>query len=461
MTYREIFRELYVTNKGKIKFYVIFLTFLVVSLGNSNYGYIWASSDFLSQQQTNQFGGFMAMVFTGVANASGFAIDPITIMALEAAYVLFSPLLPDQYAAYISYTGLMQFKVVSVLVLLWFVAAKLLRSFNISRIAGLSVEMLENVIGRFNLFALCIVQFLYDPQVGMQAMASNGLVSQESAVGYSVWGTCVILGVVCIVLISYTVMRTVAFAGNVLLLPLLGVPFSSVFIESIKTFSVISALYLAFTNPVLFFICFIIGLLICLCLFRKAYVLTRYFKEIYAKPFLAKVIGCKKSMPLIAPGSSDKLRAYLADEDVRLLIPVYAVKKVNGFPFLKKYDKWWLVVTETQKFICKTQFLKKHFHKIELHNEERDKIFINQVRRFYEIFNLRGSEEDVSKKFTRVKKKFHFVYSREYDSRFKEIQEITGFVDYKIYKKTLADNQKMSRKGLKEKWKRKKWELLS
>lgn len=67
MTYREIFRELYVTNKGKIKFYVIFLTFLVVSLGNSNYGYIWASSDFLSQQQTNQFGGFMAMVFTGVA----------------------------------------------------------------------------------------------------------------------------------------------------------------------------------------------------------------------------------------------------------------------------------------------------------------------------------------------------------------------------------------------------------
>lgn len=459
MTYKEIFKELYMTNKGRIKCYVVFSIFFAVFLGISNNGYIWASSDLLNTEQANMFGGPMAAMIMNIASASGFGVDPISIMAGEAAYVLFSPLLPSEYTIYLSYTGLMQFKILSVVVIIWFIVAKALRFFSISRIAGLSIEMLEKSIGRVFLITSCIFQFLQNPQIGMQAMASNGLAEKGISAVSTVAVIFLIFGVLIFSMISYTIIRTVVFAANVLLLPLSGIPFSSLCIELTKIFIVGGIFYLAFTDSTVFIICFLVGFLICFYLFRKAYILTRYFKAIYVKPLIAKIRGYRKRIPLIYPKISKKLKGYLANEDVRILIPVYAIKKVDGFKFLKRHDKWWFVSTESQQFVCKPKLFKNDFYKIELHNEDNDKMFINQALRFYEIFNLKGNEDNISKKFRRIKKEFYFVYSKEYYFRYEELKSITGFVDYKIYKKALTDNVKMSKRELKKIQKLEKLEL--
>ena len=88
-------------------------------------------------------------------------------------------------------------------------------------------------------------------------------------------------------------------------------------------------------------------------------------------------------------------------------------------------------------------------HRIEISDIEEKNIFIQKSLRFFEIFTLQDSQ-NIGKKFKRVRKEFHIVFSKEYLHQFDTIKECTGFVDYREYEKEQKEVRKLSRIEQKE-----------
>lgn len=77
-------------------------------------------------------------------------------------------------------------------------------------------------------------------------------------------------------------------------------------------------------------------------------------------------------------------------------------------------------------------------------------MFIKKSLRFFEIFNLKGGEENVGRSFRKVHKKIHVVFSKEYYYCFEKIKAITTFIDYTEYAKQIKQGIKLSKKEQRE-----------
>ena len=144
------------------------------------------------------------------------------------------------------------------------------------------------------------------------------------------------------------------------------------------------------------------------------------------------------------------MRAFIQNDNPGLVIPVYLIKKIPGFKKAHRYERWWIVSGESRQYLCRPRFFSKECLLVLLHNEPDCKLFVKKSVRFFEVFQLAGTEEKLGQTFYRVKKKLHFVFSREYTKRFDEIKDITQWIDYTEYVNQIKREAKEAKKQARE-----------
>lgn len=460
MTYLQIFGEIYQKKKRFILAYVTFcLIFSIFAFGN---GYsVFAGGDFTTTQIISTLGGSGGQMLAPLTLAQGClsGIDASSTMMIlciasvaldfipESALITFGDALEiEGLEALSTYSfGILDFNAFRIFCLVWFIVDKLSKS------NGVSQEVAK-IFGDFESLLTIIVnvmvigsQFLANVPLGATAYAASFDLESMKAVTHG-FNALICFILLMLVSVIYFFTRYFFYFIDILLLPVCSlVPLSSFGVESIKTVSVSCLFCLVIFNPIVFCAILALILVISILFFRKAYITIRYFKSIYVKPFFRKIIGYKRDISLIKPNFPNKIKHYVNETEIQIVIPVYLVKKVQGAKYARVHDRWWFVSTKDKQFLCKPCFLKNSSYCIDLHNGTRQKMFIKKSFRFFEVFNLQNQEADMGKIFHRVPKNIHFVFSKEYLYRFNQIKEITSYTDYSEYRKQMKQTAKLNR----------------
>ena len=460
MTYFQIFSEIYKKKKKFIVAYVTFcLLFSILAFGNGNSAF--ATESFTNAEILTTLGGSggkMLAPLTAAQSclsgidasttlmllcATSFALDYIPESALET---FGSALDIDGLSSLSTYSfGIMDFSVFRIFCVLWFVVGKLSKSNGIS-------QDVAKILGDFESLLTVIVNVMV---IGSQFLANVPLGSTAYAASFDIENLEVITSgfnsLICFLAmmsltIIYLVIRFFFYFIDILFIPLCTfVPMTSFGIEFLKTVTVSGLFLIAIFNPVLFYGILAVIFVISIIFFKKAYITIRYFKRIYIKPFFRRIIGYSKNMPLVKPNYPKQINHYVNVEDLQLVIPVYMLKKAKNIKPIRLHERWWLVSTTDKQFLCKPKLFSKSCYCIDLHNSQRNKIFIKKSLRFFEVFNIQGLEMDMVKTFYKVPKHIHFAISKEYYHYFDKIKEITSYTDYTEYRKELKMAFKSSR----------------
>lgn len=462
MTYSQIFKELYYKNKKSIYIYVtVCLVFSIFAFGNGNL--VFASDSFTTPEIVNALGGsfgeklfvpFVQILPGGIDVSSALLILSIISFGLdfipESSLSTFGNVIGIEGLGKLSdYSfGLLDFNWFRIICLVWFLIAKLSKSNRVTYTTGLILENYESKIGAFVNALVVASQLLANMQLGTTVQAASATSQPTDMVKYSFNGFNALICFVLLIsiLVIYLFIRSLFYFINIVLLPVCTlVPFSSLVIEAIKIISIIVLILTSIFHPVIFSVIFALTLIIAIMLFRTAYITIRYFKSIYVKPFFKRFRGYNSGIPLVAPKIPQKVRCYVNESDVNIIIPVYILKKVSGQKSMYWHDRWWFVSTKDKQYICKPSFIKNTCYCVDLNNSVNEKMFIKNSLRFFEVFNLKGTEEDIGRAFRKVNKKIHFVFSKEYYHRFNELKELTMFTDYTEYRKQIKQNIKLTR----------------
>lgn len=458
MTYSQIFKEIYFENKKFIRAYVtIFLVFSILAFGSGNLAF--ASNDFTPVEVVSTLGGSFGKAIAPVAQGYLGSIDTPSALLILSAISLVLDFIPesglttlgniigvDGLEGLSDYSfGILDFNAVKIFCLIWFLVAKLSKSNRVTYTTGLILENYESKIGGIVNGIVCASQFFANIPLGITVQAASTTSQPMDVVKHS-FNALICFTLLIGVLVIYLFIRCLFFFINIVLLPICTiVHFSSLGIETIKTLSIIGLIYTAVVHPVIFCIIFALMLIIAIWLFKRAYITIRYFKNIYVKPFFKRFRGYDSEIPLVTPKIPKKVRRYVNESDINIIIPVYILKKVSGQKSMHWHDRWWFVSAKDKQYICKPCFMKNTCYCIDLNNSIDKKMFIKKSLRFFEIFNLKGTEEDIGRVFRKVHKKIHFVFSKEYYYRFSEIKDLTMYTDYTEYKKQIKKNAKLSR----------------
>lgn len=459
MTYSQIFYKLYKKNKKLIVTYVtLSLLFSILAFGNGNTAF--ASVEFTTSEIVTNLGGSGGAMLAPLTLAQGCltGIDASSALLFLSATALILDFIPaetlsslgdslgiDGLEALSDYSfGLIDYHVFKIFCLLWFIIYKLSKSNHVSHEVAVILDNVESKIGIFVNFLIIISQFLANVPLGMSVQAAETVKATE-IVTYS-FNALMCFVLLIAVLLVYFFVRYLFYFLDIILLPLCSfVPVSAFGIECIKTFFVGLLLYIAIFHPIVFYVILALILIVAIALFRTAYITIRYFKCIYVKPFFKKFLGYKKDYPLIYTKLPKKIKQFVANDEVEILVPVYVLRKYQNLKYIHLHDRWWFVATKDKQYLCKPNFWKKTCYSIDLENSVDKKIFIKKSLRFFEVFNLRCSEDCIGRTFRRVKKDLHFVFSKEYYFRFDEIKECVLYTDYTEYRKKIKQDLKLSR----------------
>lgn len=458
MTYSQIFKEIYYENKKFIRAYVtICLVFSILAFGDGNLAF--ASNGFTTVEIVSTLGGSFGKVVAPVAQGYLGSIDAPSAMLIFSIISLALDFIPESDLATLgnaigvdgleglsNYSfGILDFNVVKIICLIWFLFAKLSKSNRVTYTTGLILENYESKIGGFINGLVVASQFLANIPLGITVQAASTTSQPTDVVKHS-FNALICFILLMSVLVIYLFIRCLFFFINIILLPVCTiVRFSALGIEAIKTMSIIGLVYTAIFHPIIFCVIFALMLIVAIWLFKTAYITIRYFKNIYVKPFFKSFRGYDSDIPLVTPKIPKKVRRYVTESDIDIIIPVYILKKMSGQKSMRWHDRWWFVSAKDKQYICKPCFMKDTCYRIDLNNSIDKKMFIKKSLRFFEIFNLKGTEEDIGRVFRKVHKKIHFVFSKEYYYRFTEIKELTLYTDYTEYRKQIKQNIKLSR----------------
>lgn len=461
MTYREIFKNIYYENKKFIRVYIaLCLIFSIFFFGSSRIAF--AGQNYNATEIISIVGGNGGVAIVPLLQACFSGIDISTSMMLMSAISVAFQFLPESSVSTVknliglnlsSFSfGIFDFNIFRVFFLVWFIIAKLSRSNKVSYTVGLIFENLENKAGILINFIAAAVSFLANASSGTTVHAASGTLSSQPPVvaryGFNAL-TCFIL--LISVLIIYLFIRCFFFFLDIILLPVsILVPFFAFGIEITKIWGIIGLIYLALFHPYVFAGIVLMILIIAIILFKKAYVTIRYFKNIYVKPFFRKLRGYDSDISLIAPKVPKKVKDFAEELNPDIMIPVYLIKRINGYKHVHRHDRWWFISARDKQFICNPLFLKNTCRCIELNKNPDQKIFIKKSLRFFEIFIINGNEENIGRIFRKVHKKIHFVFSKEYYYRFNEVKEMTKFTDYNEYAEQIRQDINLSRKEQRE-----------
>ncbi|MBQ8040495.1 MAG: DUF4126 domain-containing protein [Lachnospiraceae bacterium] len=460
MTYSQIFEEIYYKNKKFILTCItICLVFSILAFGNGNQSL--ASSTFNTTEIVTTLGGSGGQMLAPLTLAQGClnGIDASSAMLFLCVVSLSLDFIPkdalvsfgdtmgiEGLGALSDYSfGLIEYHVFKVLCLLWFIITKLAKSNHVSREVAVILEDWEGKIGVFVNILVISSQFLANVPLGATVQAASSVSQPENIVRYGFNALiCFVLLIVTLAIYFFT--RYLFYFIDIVLLPICSfIPFSSFGIEVVKTLGTAILLYIAIFHPIVFYVLLALILIVAIALFRVIYTTIRYFKNIYVKPFFKRFAGYDNTISLVTPKIPKKMKQVINEADANIILPVYIIKKLPEQKAMRSHDRWWFVSAKDKQFLCKPCFMKNGCHIIELNNSMDKKMFIKKSLRFFEMFNLKGSEENIGYTFRKVPKKLHFVFSKEYYYRFDEIKELTQYTDYTELKNQRKQDLKLSR----------------
>ena len=355
--------------------------------------------------------------------------------------------------------GIFESYVASIVMLVWFGVPLLLKSIRATSTLGISIEdTLRNWNGLL-LAVVVISQMFTAMPAETSAQAAAFAAPSATAQGGIGKGLYIVICVFVFILtmLLYYLVRYLFSMIDIIMVPVHAfVPFASL-LSVIGKFLLICFLFLLATvAPVLFLIVAGAIVLAAIFFFRTAYLATRYFKNIYTRPFFKKIFGgYDREIPLVAQKKvPKKIRKYLEGTDPELLIPVYLLKKMPSVEKMHKWERWWLVAKDGERFLCRAR-IGRECEEVPLYNPEEHKMFINRFLFYHEIFFLSGSEEGLTRVIRKIPKQFHIVFSKEYTHRYEEIVKILNFVELADYTKFMKDSRPRG-EGFFAKWKAKK-----
>lgn len=443
MTNRQILAEAYRENKRYLGLCLtLCLVFSVLAFGGG--GTATASGMSVQNVAYSYGGSFGAMLAPIIGTGYFSGIDTSWVMVILSASSLGASAgksmgikAVDRLSGY-SF-GIFENKYIAIFLLVWYGLPLLLKAFSKSYPYGVAIE---NALKKWNgvlMAVLSMSQVIANVAPTAVAKAAGINVSQSvSASGTVIMQGLEILicfGVLVITLVIYFLMRYLSVLVDIVMVPVSTmVPCVSLLQGGLKLLSIILMFVFALFAPVLFFILFLISLVVAALLFCTAYRASRYFHNVYAKALFRKIFGgYKTDMPLIAKKVPKKVLNLLGNTPVDLIIPVYLQRTIRGAKIMHLFDRWWLVSSGGQQILLKPMFGKQDCYRIPLQNVPQRKMFLNQFLLYFEIFNLVGSEECLTRMFRSVPKHIHLVFSKEYFHRYQDILRLTGFVDYQPY----------------------------
>ncbi len=341
-----------------------------------------------------------------------------------------------------------------IVMLVWFGLPMLLKVFSKTNAIGITLEnALKKLDGVLVLF-IAMSQMIANSQTADTAFAAApgmAVYTAEPApvlmgiLGRSVEVIACFLALV-LMLVIFFLTRYLFLLVDIVLVPVSTfIPFVSAAVVLGKFLAIIIMVMMAVWLPWLFAFVLTGTVVIAAMLFGVAYRACRYFGNIYAKPLIKKIFGgYDREKPLLDDSLPGKVTDFLAGSNVRMAIPVYLLGFSAGAKHMHRWDRWWFINTDMESFICKPVFGKKECYKLPVFGTPQQKMFINSFAAYFEIFNINGPEESLTRVFFRIPRQFHIVFSKEYFYRFQEIKYLTGFVDLAEYRQYLK--QMMPRK---------------
>ena len=333
--------------------------------------------------------------------------------------------------------------IVLLLVALFFVASKLMKSFETTKVFGLcTLGELEKYLGLVFILVLGIMNV-----VGVTDIFVTNTVSAASNAGVGAVNSSIFVGIVSALfsvfmalmsVVVYLVVKTVFFGLDALQSCFSFIPFSGALFELFKSVFVIVTISINIVFPWIGVVLNIVVFLICLLLFKFFINVEEFLRKIYIKPFLARMRGFNDEIPLVSLKVPKFVKKYCKANGLNynVCIPAYAFKKKEADDYKMKFmEKIWIINTDEGPIFLKKKGLKRVM-KYELFGKDKT-YYMRKEFRFIEIFS-NPKDEKLSKKDLRV------VFSVEYMKRFEEIVGIFGFENYHVVKQ----NMKLSKKEL-------------
>lgn len=446
--------------------YLIFSIFTAIFLAYSGVGSLVLGADLaLSTSQVETLGGNSYREIILLLNGIGIAVDAATIFTIQATIsgtkylfgvggvwevaeptgILQSVLTME--------LGLMNNLWIALVVMVIFAIPKVCKLFGATRILGITLEDLERGVGQGLLIVMTLYVFFDSMGVGNTAYASENIASIAQKTTSTIANIIILLGLLIIMKIIHYVVSTVYLFVDIILIPVSSIPFASATIELLKSCFVLILYYLAYRHPEVFLVFAIILFIICAIIFKKAYVVVRYFKSIYVKPLVHKVWNSiwntSTEIPLVHPKMPRKLKKLYANEPLDMALPMYSLKKYSTKELIKKYEPWWLFSQNGKLWLATTTMFGFKVKTLPLAGAKEPQLYILKSIRFFELFIIDGKIK-IKNRFSTGKKKVHFVYSKEYIEHYDQIKELIGCKDFGILREEILKEKKLSKQELKE-----------
>ena len=330
--------------------------------------------------------------------------------------------------------------IVFLLVAIFFVISKLMKSFETTKVFGLcTLGELEKYLGLVFILALGVMNVvgLTDKFAVTTVKAAAGAPEASAAsVAMGIAATFFSVFMAVVSVIVYLVVKTVFFGMDALQSCFSFVPFSGALFEIFKTVFVVVILTVNVFFPWIGVALNILVFLICLVLFRFFLSVEEFLRKIYIKPFIARLRGFNDEIPYIYKKVPKFVKKYCESENIiyDVAIPAYAFKHKEANDFRMKFmEKIWVIHTDDGTIFLKKKGLKK-LQKYELFGKEK-MYYLKKDFRFLEIFS-NPKDEKLSKKDLRA------VISVEYLKRFDELCDKLGFYNYHVVKENIKQTKK-------------------
>ncbi len=439
MTYGQIFSEIYSKNKRYIYFCLtLCIFFSVLFYGNMtslNAGDIDGTG--IVTSMGGSFGQALGpIVSTGMFGGIDLSWMMIIMCAssLGATYGGSAGIMGLDKLSGFSF-GVFENTYVCIFLLVWFGVPLILKAFSKTNAIGCAIEASQKKVNGVMMIIIVMSQMIANvtPDSTVEAAGSVRGVLGSGITAF------VCLMVLLVTFIIYFLVRYLFSLIDIIMVPVCTlVPFVSFLWVGAKLAFMGVLIFMAVYVPGFFVVISAILVIVSAFLFRTAYMAVRYFENIYVKALFKKIFGgYDQNKPLLVPKVPSRVREFLKDRQVQMVIPVYVLREFPNLKGMHKWDRFWMVAENGSVYIIKPVFGKKECMQIPLCATPAQKMFINAFLPYYEIFNIYGSEEAIAKTFKKVPKMFHIVFSKEYFYRYQEIRNITGFTDYAEYKEYL------------------------
>lgn len=428
-----MWKEFYLDYKWRIRI-TLALCFLFSAFAFGSAFFVRANAETL--EAVTVLGGSFGSAFVPVIQSCLGGLDVSSALTLMCVLSGLLDVLPEDVLIGTSLEGITDYSFgllditgVQIFIILWFIVSKLSRSIHVTYTAGVFLENVESKMGGIVHLVIVASQLMtnFEPTLSAQAAFHMEKVADAMGVTLSVIG-CFLLLVMA--LFIYLFVRALFFFLDIVMIPISSlIPFVGTVVEFGKTVSVILLGITAIFFPYVFIAIFTGILLLAIFLFRRIYAVIRYYNHIYlSRPSKHRMIVDNDTM--MAVKVPKKIKDFVANKEVKVLLPVYLLKKVQGNKDTRRYERWWLIVTKDSRQFCKEHFGHRDYYVMDLPFVGGQKLYLKNSRRFVELFTIKGSENELGQPFHKVSKELHFVCGRECRPYFDKLKESICGVDY-------------------------------